>query len=108
MTLDYVDEELLAETAHLTQPGNELLLDLFADTAVIKRVLHSEDWQRLYDFTIHVHVRHLPISSWNVVTYLVAHDFSHEAASRISAEFERFIALLTRYDAQKTGPVKSL
>jgi len=72
MTLDYVDEELLAETAHLTQPGNELLLDLFADTAVIKRVLHSEDWQRLYDFTIHVHVRHLPISSWNVVTYLVA------------------------------------
>ena len=86
----------------------QLLLDLFADTAAIKRVLHSENWQRLYDFTIHVYLRHLPISSWNVVTHLLTHDFSHEAASRISAEFERFIALLTRYDAQKTGPVKSL
>ena len=88
----------------------ELLLDLFADTAAAnKYVLHSENWQRLYDFTIHVYLRHLPISSWNVVTHLLTHDFSHEAASRISAEFERFIALLTRYDAQKTGPpVKSL
>ena len=86
----------------------ELLLDLFAHSAAIKRVLHSEDWQRLYDFTIHVHVQHLPISSWNVVTHLLTHDFSHEAASRISAEFERFLGLLTRYDEQTTGPVKSL
>ena len=87
----------------------ELLLDLFAHSAAAnKYVLHSENWRRLYDFTIHVHVRHLPISSWNVVTHLLTHDFSHEAASRISAEFERFLELLTRYDTQKTGPVKSL
>ena len=85
-----------------------LLLDRFAHAAVSTSVLSSEDWRQLYDFTIHVHVRHLPISSWHVVTYLLAHDFSHEAASRISAEFERFLELLTRYDAQKTGPVKSL
>ena len=85
----------------------ELLLDLFAQAAN-KTVLHPEDWRRLYDFTIHVHLRHLPISSWNVVTYLLAHDFPQLAASRISAEFERFLELLTRYDAQKTGPVKSL
>ena len=84
----------------------ELLLDLFAQSALDKRFLQSEDWQRLYDFTIHVHLRHLPISSWNVVTYLLTHDFSHEAASRISAEFERFLELLNRYDAQKTGPVR--
>ncbi|MGH7258127.1 MAG: hypothetical protein ACREIM_07095 [Nitrospiraceae bacterium] len=86
----------------------DLLLDLFAQSAANKRFLQSEDWQRLYDFTIRVHLRHLPISSWNVVTYLLAHDFSHEAASRISAEYERFLELLNRYDAQKTGPVKSL
>ena len=86
----------------------ELLLDLFAQSAANRRFLQSEDWIRLYDFTIHVHLRHLPISSWNVVTYLLAHDFSHETASRISAEFERFLELLNRYDAQKPGPVRSL
>ena len=85
-----------------------LLLDRFAHSAVSKSVLYSEDWQRLYDFTIHVHVRHLPISGWNVVTYLLAHDFSYEAASRISAEFERFLELLIRYDAQTPGPGTSL
>ena len=87
----------------------ELLLDLFAHSAAAnKYVLHSENWQRLYDFTIHVYLRHLPISSWHVVTYLLAHDFPHEAASRLSAEFERFLELLHRYDAQKTGPVTRL
>ena len=85
----------------------ELLLDLFAEAAN-KTVLHAEDWQRLYDFTIHVHLRHLPISSWNVSNHLLARDFSQEAASQLSREFDRFLELLNRYDAQKTGPVRSL
>jgi hypothetical protein len=85
----------------------ELLLDLFAEAAN-RTVLHPEDWKRLYDFTIHVHLRHLPISSWNVSNHLLARDFSHEAASRLSAEFDRFLELLSRYDMQKPAPVKSL
>ncbi len=84
----------------------ELLLDLFAQAAN-RTVLHPEDWKRLYDFTIHVHLRHLPISSWNVSHHLLARDFSQVAARRISAEFERFRELLNRYDMQKTSPLRS-
>jgi hypothetical protein len=93
-------------TVRIVRKRSFRLANLMILPIVPKKVLHSEDWQRLYDVAIHVHLQHLPISSWHVVTYLVAHDFSHEAASRISAEFKRFIELLTRYDAQKTGPVK--
>ena len=95
----------------------ELLLDLFAQAAN-RTALHPEDWKRLYDFTIHVHLRHLPISSWtapneynhspvpDTLDIRQAYEPTH-AASRISAEFERFRELLNRYDLQKTAPVRS-
>ena len=83
--MDQAAEQLLKQFAQVCRTGT----------------LHSEDWQRLYAFTLHVHRRHLNTHHRTVRDYLIMQGCSLQKASWVSGQYLRFAELLGFYDRQR-------
>jgi len=81
------------------------LLQAFVE-ACPRRFLRSDDWERLYAFTLYVHGQRLGPAVKTVRDYLMAHGCSLQKASWVSAEYKHFAELLTLYDQHKVSRVR--
>lgn len=76
------------------------LLQVFAK-ACPRTLLRHDDWQRLYEFTLHVHRQRVVPTTRTVRDYLITQGCSLQKASWLSNQFGHFCALLRLYDGQK-------
>jgi hypothetical protein len=80
----------------------EKLLKHFAE-ACPTASLSSDDWRRLYRFTLDIHRRRLHTHHRTVRDYLLTHGCSPQKASWLSAQYHHFMELLALYDRQMTS-----
>ena len=76
------------------------LLNAFAH-ASNKRVLHPEDWGRFFELALMVYTHALPITGWMIRNRLLAFGFPSERADHLSAEFDRYLDLLSLNDRHR-------
>ena len=80
------------------------LLEQFAKAANLSNgvaSLHPLDWDRFYEFIIHVYMRRLPIGGEDVISALFGYGVTSETASRLGGWFDRARKLLQLYDQRR-------
>ena len=76
------------------------ILSTFADQSLTSG---TEDWERLYHFTLYVHRRGLNTQHQTIRDYLIQRGYSIQRASWLSTQYRHFTKLLTLYDQHKFG-----
>jgi hypothetical protein len=66
-----------------------------------KPALKSPDWDRLYQFAVHVHRHHLHFAARTFRDYLVGHGCSLQKASSLSMQYQHLIKVLHVYDSKE-------
>jgi hypothetical protein len=81
----------------------ESLLKAFSEACPLHSSLRTEDWERLYQFTLHIHRGGQNTHYRTILSYLLRHGWRLRKAIWLSTEYRHFSELLALYDEQKTS-----